>query len=192
MPHPAMFRSEHLNEKTFSIRATRNTQRPPSNVPYFLDNLWEWTRPDNYPCRRLSAFASPTPELALQFGCGESVFAVEILEGAKVVQLYVQDAKFHQDIRQLRKLILDELGQRWIDGDMRKKEKASLLWTPCLRKDEVHAVLMGAFSGGFIEKLLASISLWKEATFVSPSSMVLPHAEGEVFFEAASWKLTKI
>lgn len=192
MLHPAMFRSEPLNEKTFSIRATRNTQRPPSNVPYFIDNLWEWTRPDNYPCRRLSAFASPTPELALQSGCGESVFAVEILEGIRIVQLHVQDAKFHKDIRQLRKLIFDKLGQGWIDGDMRKKEDASLLWTPCLKKDEVHAVLTGAFSKDFIDKLRASVSLWKEATFISPSDADLPHAEGEVFFEASSWKLTKI
>lgn len=192
MSHPAIFRSEALNEKTFSIRTTRNTQRPPSNVPYFIDNLWEWSRPDNYPCRRLSAFASPTPKLALQFGCGDSVFAVEILEEPRIVQLCVRDAKFHNDIKKLRKLIFDKLGQSWIDGNMEEKEKASLLWTPCLRKNEVHSVLTGAFSEDFIEELRSSISLWKEATFVSSSAIALPHAEGEVFFEAARWKLTQI
>jgi hypothetical protein len=42
------------------------TRRVPSNVPFVVDNLWEYLRPEHLPSRRHAIYASPTPELALQ------------------------------------------------------------------------------------------------------------------------------
>lgn len=35
------------------------SERIPLNVPYLVDNIWEWLRPDNMPKRRRSVYASP-------------------------------------------------------------------------------------------------------------------------------------
>ena len=64
-----------MSQPTDIYRATKNadpskistpypTRRQPGNVPYLVDNLWAWTRPEGYPDRRQSAYASPTPEQA--------------------------------------------------------------------------------------------------------------------------------
>lgn len=46
------------------------TRRTPGNVPYLVDNLWEYLRSENFPSRRHAVYASPTPELALANATG--------------------------------------------------------------------------------------------------------------------------
>jgi hypothetical protein len=60
---------EDIETGSFKKTKDRGTRRPPGNVPYVVDNLWEWVREKDYPeypNRRQSKFASPTPEQALR------------------------------------------------------------------------------------------------------------------------------
>ena len=94
----------------------RTTLRPPGNVPYIVDNLWEWKRPNNYPNRRHSFCASPTPELALKAAKGGTVYTVEFKGRYKLCQVKgYWDSKKHPDCKELRKLLFDIFGQEWID-----------------------------------------------------------------------------
>jgi hypothetical protein len=54
-----IYRREQTNSNSLDIRFRQTTRRPPGNIPYIVDNLWEWMRPDSFPCRRHSVFASP-------------------------------------------------------------------------------------------------------------------------------------
>lgn len=79
----------------------RDDRRTPQNVPYVVDNLWEWARPYGMPSRRGCAYASPTPELAREnAGNGPlDVFQlVEIAPDSILVQIPPSDAKRHSDI----------------------------------------------------------------------------------------------
>lgn len=74
-------------------------RRLPSNIPYLVDNLLEFARPQEKPSRRHSVYASPTPELALRYavadGADQSKYLVCELRCAKtpaIMQLSRQDA----------------------------------------------------------------------------------------------------
>jgi hypothetical protein len=65
-------------DPTTKLNGPKKTMRPPGNVPYVVDNLWEWKRPKGYPNRRCSVFANPDPETAGKSGAaGGTVFRVE-------------------------------------------------------------------------------------------------------------------
>lgn len=187
------FRSEQKRDGVLDVRHTRATHRPPGNVPYLVDNLWEWSRPEGFPCRRRSVFASPTIELAKQNGpTGGTVYRVEFLSKASVVQMEDEDARYHQDIRALQRLVLGKLGQEWVDGSCDVKQGCSLLWVPCLRQQEVQAVLERTFERGFIEDLLGEITIWSSARMIEDFASPLPFGKGEVFFEAEQWRLVDL
>lgn len=164
----------------------RRTMRPPGNVPYFVDNLWEWKRPDGFPCRRFSVYASPAPELAKELGRqGSPAFRVKI-DGRFIlaqVQGY-KDAKEHPDRRKLRDLILNRLGQGWLDGGMREKENAGRLWLPCLRKDEVESLFTEVEALKSIRnEIWEAITFWDDVVLIREGAPV-PDPIGEFFFEA--------
>lgn len=121
---------EEVDFGSFEEIEDRDTRRPPSNVPYVVDNLWEWARPDRpeaYPDRRKSKFASPKPDQALRSAdlledclassdvskenlradglpeeCLEQVFRVEFVGDPVIAQLPgVDDAKNHPDCKRL-------------------------------------------------------------------------------------------
>jgi hypothetical protein len=81
----------------------RNSMRPPENVPYIVDNLWECKRPEAFPNRRFSVFASPQPQLALESDPENgTVFKVELQGQLKLYQVTkYRDAKLHLDYKKL-------------------------------------------------------------------------------------------
>ncbi len=60
-----VFRSVLLIDGVGPDRLLRTDRilRPPVSVPNVVDNLWEWTRPEEFPSRRFAAFASPKRKL---------------------------------------------------------------------------------------------------------------------------------
>lgn len=44
-----------------TVYSEQKTKRVPNNVPHIIDNLWEMFRTEEFPSRRFSAYASPTP-----------------------------------------------------------------------------------------------------------------------------------
>lgn len=163
----------------------RSTSRPPGNVPYVVDNLWEWMRPEHFPCRRQAVFASPSAELALKSGAqGAHVYEVEFAGefiGAQTVGL--EDSKFHPECRTLRRLLLDKLKQPWVDAGMDEKALPGRLWMPCLKKAEVQLVLDMGEQQGFwsVAEIAEAVRYWDTIQKIEDPD-ILPDPCGEVFF----------
>jgi len=167
-----------------------STMRPPGNIPYIVDNLWEWVRPSEYANRRMSAFASPTPELAAA-ACDSDylVYKVEFPENSsfKICHLIRpdqnQDSKFHGECKSLKKKIIKHLDSIWFDNDLGEKRKIACLWMPCLKKEETETII-SEFDGLNItrDELYNSIRYWDDVVLLDRLSVV-PNNQGEIFFE---------
>lgn len=183
------------NPKTLHV-AARTTLRPPGMVPYFVDNIWEWLRPANMPTRRSAAFASPSAELAANAigGSLEDVYMIELLDGQMAVQLVrspdPSDAKYHNDLKRLRNVVLREsLGDEWAGKPLNLKGLAAALFTPCLSKKEV-AEILGNSEYLNAAKIRAASTFWDDVKWIDPDD-VTPSQEGEIFFSGA-YKLMEL
>jgi len=184
---PEIFRSVlEKPDTTTKFNHYRTTMRPPKNIPYLVDNLWEWKRPKEYPCRRLAVFASPNKEIALKSGkAGGTVFRVEFQGLCKICQVKeYQDSKKHPECNTLKTFILKELCQKWIDAKLSEKEELGRLFIPCLTKNDMN------FLFGSNEKLREirdevynSIKYWDNVVTINKNKP-LPDERGELFFEA--------
>ncbi len=160
--------------------------RPPHNVPYIVDNLWEWKRPQGYPSRRYSAFASPQPALAREAGPkGGTPCSVQLNGRYTLSQLIGwRDARDHPDCDLLRRLLIDKLGQEWIASEMGEKAEIGRLWMPCLEKADMNRLFDTA---GILKELSAdlydAIGYWDTVVLID-SAEKIPDPEGELFFEA--------
>jgi len=171
----------------------RPTRRAPGNVPYVVDNLWEWSRPEEFPSRRHCVCASPSAALAQQLGgtSGGAVFTINNLVGARVAQIPQQDARFHLDATSLHKTLLKLLGLAWVGDDKNLDGMLAIapLWMPCLPRENAKALFKNHRSLAEIEqRLRAAIKFWDDAKLVS-SNDPYPFPDGEIFFEADSWDL---
>ncbi len=168
------------------------TPRPPGNVPYVVDNLWEWQRPVGYPSRRQCVCASPSRALAQQFGgaAGGRVYQVGQMDGARIAQLNVPDDKLHPDATRLHKTLLTLLGgANWLLTPLAQRQALAPLWMPCLTRNEVKAMFARESQlAGIRSQVIAAITFWNDVQLVS-MNQPWPHEEGEIFFEADSWHL---
>lgn len=102
------------------------TTRIPGNIPYVVDNLWEWLRPEQMPSLRHAVYASPTAELALNNASAhrhadERYIACRVVvdpEVIRVAHLQVRDAREHSDIRMVSK---------WLSQNSRVLTEVSLV-----------------------------------------------------------------
>jgi hypothetical protein len=166
-------------------------RRVPGNVPYLVDNLWEWRRPAGFPSRRQAVFASPTPELATEAGGtpGGRIFRVEIRdENSRICQIRDWDAREHAEVKLLPKLLNEVLGSAWINGQMEDKQEIAALWAPCLLAEEVEDLFSSGNLASLRSVMCDAILFWDEAHLISPSQ-AQPFPEGEIFFEASEWHL---
>lgn len=171
----------------------RETRRAPANVPYLVDNLWEWMRPEGYPSRRHAAYASPTPELALQ---GASVtpanrheFVMTTVEFAGqfvMAQSNKSDARHHEDVKRLPQALIEALGgPQWINAPMAAKAAAAILFAPSLTREEVDTALDQLPDADRVEDALrAASSFWADAQLITGPDVPLTCPAGELFFEA--------
>jgi hypothetical protein len=168
------------------------TRRVPGNVPYLVDNLWEWDRPKEFPSRRHAVFASPTPKIAL--AAVSTVVAerakyvvrmVTIPGRARIVQLREKDAKFHPDVRTLPKLVLSVLEDNWAQLPVTSRLDIAALFLPAATHEEIEEVLGRIPEGEALrEKIAQTSTFWKGAKLLSPGADALKYARGEIFFEA--------
>lgn len=93
------------------------TRRVLGNVPYIVDNLLEWRRPPEMSSHRHFVCASPLPELAVQAGgiTNGHILRVEA-NNAKMAQIPQFDAREHPETKSFAHLMLDLLGQGWLDS----------------------------------------------------------------------------
>jgi hypothetical protein len=162
----------------------RSTWRPPVNVPYVVDNLWEWVRPEGYPSRRMAAFASPSiKEVKISQPADRPVFVyrVKLPAGSKVAQLRGHiDSKLHPEVDGLRRFIMVALGDKWSSLKSADKGSEALLFCPCLHANEVDSIVSKS-------KLLAVSGLREKIRYWSDIRLIVPEQDpmspsGEIFF----------
>ena len=180
-----IFRSV-TGKETGKVILCRKSLRPPGNVPYVVDNLWEWKRPEGFPNRRFSVFASPQPELALECGSGDGmVFQVELQGKFNLCQVskYV-DSKKHPDCKELRQLLFRKLlHPNWADETMEEKEEVGRIFLPCLTKDEMELLFRDVKELREIrDQLYDAITYWDDVAILSKETEISDD-QGEIFFE---------
>lgn len=185
----AEYRPEQVHTRGTTLRA-------PSNVPYLVDNLWEYLRPDYMPSRRHAVYASPTAELALanasaHTDSGYLACTVDITGQAPVVQLSVKDARYHEDVRRLPHMVMAVLGKDFSLLPLATRTELAPLFMPYMRKEDLEEL---ATTNPTLRLCLNKAS--DESTFW-PSASVRPDASssGELFFELlnnASYQLKSI
>lgn len=192
MQKTSLYRSiKEPTENDQLIFQYRDTMRAPSNVPYIVDNLWEWARPDGYPCRRHASYASPTPKLALESGPGGGkAYQVRFLGQISIAQVKgCSDSKEHPDCKKLKKVTIHLLRQQiddwWLDWDIGIKQQLGQLWMPCLRKSEMDYLFAHVPELNKIHRELRSyITYWNDIEIINPNQGGFPDKDGEIFFEA--------
>lgn len=155
--------------------------RLPANVPYFVDNLWEFTRPDDKPSRRNAVYASPTAALALDGAAGVGrpqdgfiACRVECLTPPKTFQLSVADARYHPDLTSLRHAVHAQLAG---PAPLAFETRLALapLFLPGVTRDELMAAMeKDAILRDFVESLASIVTFWGDTPNI---------ASGELFFE---------
>lgn len=162
----------------------RATVRLPSNVPYVVDNLWEFLRPQSMPSRRHSIYASPTPELARQncsgrdHGHGFCVYRLVVQGGVLLAHLPVKDAREHADIKTTQRT-LQSVAQQMADASAEEKSSLGLLFLPgASRADWERARAASALAAQLIDTLSAASTFWRDAS-PKPNS----DSNGELFLQ---------
>lgn len=164
----------------------RKTRRPPVNVPYVVDNLWEWVRPEGYPNRRYSAYASPAGEIALKLvGNDTRPYLVEFNGNYLLCQVKDhEDSKDHTECKQIRKLLLDKIGILWASENLQTKESIGRLFIPCLTKEDVDKIFQeNDLLRKYKDDLRQAIKYWDNVYLINPGEEI-PDPVGEIFFEA--------
>jgi hypothetical protein len=182
-----IYRAVKINQESLDKPIyPRDSMRAPGNVPYVVDNLWEWKRPEAFPNRRTSVFANPSRAIARKSGAASAeVYWVEFKGQYNMAQLKgVEDSKYHPECDSLKKLVLDLAGKGWPDLPLEKKMTVGRLWLPCLTKQEMDGLFETVKElKEAREQLLNSIRYWEDVELVTGDSP-LRYRFAEVFFEA--------
>jgi hypothetical protein len=180
-----LYRAELRSKLKTGVTITRfNGRRLPSNVPFAVDNIWEYTRPATLPSRRHSVYASPTPELALAGASQGSanrddyvVCRLELVGNPRVLQIDVEDARYHRDVEAVQREILRRLRVGdWALAPLEHKLALAPLFLPGVTQAELQqASERHALLAEVIEGAAAQVTIW-----TPPPA---PNAHGEIFFE---------
>lgn len=163
----------------------QSTLRIPSNVPFVVDNLWEWLRPDSMPSRRHAIYASATPELALENASaplaeGDYYVACRVAVDAKEIrmaQLHMSDARHHEDIRVISRWLTSH-SQAFTEVSLAERQDLALLFSPGLRRNELENLRQQC---PLIQDLCAYV---REQSTFWPTAFTQPNGtSGELFFE---------
>lgn len=180
-------------QKVYKRQATK---RVPSNVPYLVDNIWEYLRPEKYPSRRHSVYASPTPELALENASmiTDGAFVVTEVKFSnrnyKIAHIQVADARYHRDIKLIMSCVMEHFGKDFTSKSIMEKQKHAELFLPVVSKEELHQY----FNRNAVNKELEN-NLKGVSSFWGQASLEPDEHDGELFFEImdnCEYKLIKI
>lgn len=183
---PTLYRAEPYTDGLHEAQRPRDSVRLPSNVPYVVDNLWEYLRPSHMPCRRHAVYASPTRALARankmgrDKGDGFCVYKLVVDGPFAMAQLLVKDAKCHGDIKRIAALVQQKSAELLaLTGEARLI--AGLLFMPGVTaKEWAHLRAVSPFADAFIAEACALSKFWQEAT-PQPNG-----SEGELFLQLSN------
>lgn len=184
-----LYRCQDAGAEKKNPHQKKGTSRPPGNVPYVVDNLWEWKRPEGYPNRRHSVCANPSQELAKESAQNKGqLYRVEPKGHVLLVQIEVKDAKFHKECKNLKKNLLELLGKDWVGKSIVEKNPIAALWAPCLSEKDVRGLFSKEPLAAIRDEIWKSITFWDNAKLFIPGGP-FPFENGEIFFEADEWCL---
>jgi hypothetical protein len=181
-----IYRAEALTAalQTGAAQVPRATLRLPSNVPYVVDNLWEFLRPAHMPSRRHALYASPTRALAKENrsgrdqGQGFCVYRLVVEGDALLAHLRIKDARNHADIKAVQRH-LQSVAQQMADASADEKPCLSLLFLPgASRADWECARAASPLAAQLMDVLSAASTFWSEA-----ASTPDPDCDGELFLQ---------
>lgn len=162
------------------------TRRTPSNIPFLVDNIWEWLRPEHAPSRRHAIYASPTPELALEnasaVGTDPSKYVACEIEvsgpGLVLAHLLVKDARYHDDIGKIVRHVARAMGKRFSNMPLAEKAVHAALYMPAVSKQELAEYFEGSVAASALAQELRALSyFWQDACYTPQDH------NGELFFE---------
>jgi hypothetical protein len=158
-------------------------------VPFYVDNIWEWLRPENYPSRRFSAFASPKPEQAAESAsCRlDQVYGVKLLDNQPFCQLVAgtqpEDAKFHADIGRLKQAVIRAFPYEWFAQPVAERGSDAALFLPCITRDEME-LLMRVSPILKPDLIRSACTFWDDVRLFEPDRVRdIMHPSGEIFFQ---------
>lgn len=185
MSQLTLYRAEARSTLRTGVPFTRRAgRRLPSNVPFVVDNIWEFTRPDGMPSRRHCVCASPTPALALEGASqGEArredylACRLELVGSPRLLQIGVKDARYHPDVEQVQQAVLGGLRKDgWSEAPLERKLALAPLFVPGVSREELRAAMAREpLLAAVVESAAARVTIW--------TRLPAPHPEGEVFFE---------
>lgn len=161
------------------------TSRVPTNVPYLVDNLWEYLRPADAPSRRQAIYASPVPELALTSAStgtdDDDAYVVCVVEiddpHCRIAHLSVKDAKFHPDIKKVMRFASAFFPGLFAGNSAQQRLRYAPLFMPACPANELGPLLERPELAE-LRAIAHECSLWNEAS-LHPR----PGDPGELFFE---------
>lgn len=169
--------------------AAATTPRAPGNVPFLVDNVWEWLRPASFPSRRFSAFAAPSVDgAATSAGCNiNQVYRVELLDGQPACQLIngerPEDARYHADIDSLKRLIIRALPREWYQRPPAERGIEAVLFLPCATREDIDMVMQKSTLID-ADSIRNSCSFWRDVALLKGAAKLQEmHHSGEIFFE---------
>jgi len=159
------------------------TRRLPSNIPYFVDNIWEYLRPADRPSRRHAVYASPTVALAAENAsasttAGYSVYRLVFDKAPAFMQLPVTDARHHPDIKVLQRVVHAALGADFASLPLSEKVAVAPLFLPGVSAEELE---QAAVAGSPLRQILEEAA--RVSTFWTGGDVLDPTSKGELFFE---------
>lgn len=173
-----------IAKEYFSDKLIRTPSiRLPSNIPYFVDNIWELFRPGAMPSRRQSAYASPQKSLALKYAnSSELLTTVEFAGSHSAAQItQYPDARFHPDVKTLPIAFKNHVGEAWLSQSIKEKAKIGQLFMPTLSKQELIEILQEHSS--LKQALRKACTFWEDCQEITSETKL---TDGEVFFTAPS------
>lgn len=186
---PTIYRA--TSSQSDKVYKPYSTRRAPKNIPYVVDNIWEWARPrGKYVNRRYAAYGSPSPEAAEASVTEGTAYRVEFLGDHTICQLEgIADAKELEEIGDIKNAVFDLLGnhheegyREWRSDDVISKRVGGQLYMPCLSKADVDTILdeIGA-TDDERQDLRDAVSYWDKLTVVEDGDP-LPSQVGEILF----------
>lgn len=171
------------------LQVRRPEVRWPSNVPYVIDNIWEYLRPDNMPSRRHAVYCSPTPSLALANASGKladddryvpfEVVTTGCGSPTRMAQLLVDDARRHPDRSQLTNLLERALSASGRENGLAHRSRLAPLFLPVLSKIDVERfAAQEPLVSAFLAEARMTSTFWLTA-LTAPRE----DCDGELFFE---------
>jgi hypothetical protein len=186
----------------------KSTDRWPGNVPFLVDNLWEWHRAlqfGSYPSRRQSVFAHARRKLSEEYaadnpGDGMTVYRVILVDAFKLCQLHnhLRDARDHPDCKNLPALVKRVLSEQGLTADggwaaaatPTDRQQVGRLWTPGLTAGEVQTLAgQNAEVQRLLETVEPAITFWRTVRFVDETTcgsgpwFSVLSGDGEIFFD---------